>query len=200
MSADVKSDYIKTLHQRLSQMTVGELAAECAALGARARAWLEQDAPAVSASRIAYSADLRYLGQAFQIEVPIDPAWLKAPDLDDLVEAFHQLHERLYAHADRAADVELIDLRATITGTTPKPQLHRPARGEGPAAPYSRRRIHYDRRSYEAAIYHRRDLLAGQYFDGPAVVEQDDTTTLVPDGFRGEVDGLGNIVIREHDA
>ena len=199
MSADVKSDYIKTVHRRVSQMTMEELAAECAELGARARAWLEQDAPAVSSSQIAYSADMRYLGQAFQIEVPIAPAWLHAPGLDDLVGAFHGLHERLYAHADRASDVELIDLRATVTGTTPKPVLHRPAPGDGPAVPYTRRRIHYDGRAYEAAIYHRRDLLAGQYADGPAVVEQDDTTTLIPSGFRGVVDSLSNIVIQEHN-
>jgi N-methylhydantoinase A len=132
--------------------------------------------------------------------VPIAPAGLRAPGLDDLVGAFHELHERLYAHADRASDVELIDLRATVTGTTPKPVLHRPAPGDGPAAPYARRRIHYGAQAYEAAIYHRRELLAGQYADGPAVVEQDDTTTLIPASFRGVVDRLGNIVIQEHDA
>src|SRR5215212_2058183 len=195
LSADVKSDYIKTLHQPLSRVTVADLARDCAELGERARAWLERDAPPVPSSATVFSADLRYIGQAFQIELPIDQAWLEGDDLSAMTEAFHTLHFRLYAHADPTAGVELIDLRATITGETPKPRLREPARGSGPATPHAHRPIHYGRKRYQAAIYHRRDLLAGQHLDGPAVVEQDDATTLIPDGFRGTVDNLNNIVI-----
>lgn len=197
MSADVKSDYIRTLHRRLSATSGKLLAAECAQLGERARRWLADEAPAVADSAIAYSADCRYVGQAFQVEVPIDPAWLADPTTDRLREAFHVLHDRLYAHADRAADVELIDLRATITGGTPKPDLRLLPAGAGAASPAGRRPIHYRRHRYDAAVYHRRDLSAGQHLDGPAIVEQDDTTTLVPAGFRASVDALGNLVIDE---
>jgi N-methylhydantoinase A len=197
MTADVKNDYVQTLHRRLSAMTGAELRSACAELESRARRWLAEAAPRVHASALAYGADMRYVGQAFQIEVPLDPAWLEEGTLDRLREAFHDLHERLYAHADRAAEVELIDLRATVTGATPKPELRRPARGLGPAKPAGRRPIHYRGQRHDAAIYDRRDLLAGQQVDGPAIVEQDDTTTLIPAGFVGEVDGFGNIVIQE---
>src|SRR5262249_9648141 len=81
------------------------LAAECAELSTRARRWLREEAPTASASTIVHSADLRYVGQAFQIEVPIDPAWLEAADTERLRAAFHDLHERLPPHADRAARV-----------------------------------------------------------------------------------------------
>jgi N-methylhydantoinase A len=138
---------------------------------------------------------MRYVGQAFQIEVPLDPAWLGDGVLDRLRAAFHDQHERLYAHADRAADVELIDLRATVTGLTPKPEL-RPLPPAGAAAPpAARRSIHYRRQRHEAAVYQRRDLRAGHQIAGPAIVEQDDTTTLVPADWRGEVDALGHIVL-----
>ncbi|MGH7264563.1 MAG: hydantoinase/oxoprolinase family protein [Candidatus Rokuibacteriota bacterium] len=196
MSADVKSDYIKTLHRRLGTMTGKLLAAECHELGARAMLWLEEEAPAVRSSALRYSADLRYVGQAFQIEVPIDPAWLEDGSPERLREAFHALHDRLYAHADRAADVEVIDLRATITGVLPKPDLRRLPAGSGPAKPVERRPVHHHRRRHDAAVYRRADLLAGQALDGPAIVEQDDTTTVVPAGFRAEVDAFGNLVIR----
>jgi N-methylhydantoinase A len=195
MTADVKSDYVKTLHRRLSATSGRLLADECAELAGRARRWLAEEAPPVSASALAFSADLRYVGQAFQVEVPIDAAWLEEGTTDRLRSAFHDRHERLYAHADRAADVELIDLRATITGTTPKPMPKAVARGEGPATPAGRRPIHYRKQRHDAAVFHRRDLLAGQHFLGPAIVEQDDTTTLVPAGFRAHVDPLGNLVI-----
>jgi len=155
MMADVKSDYVKTIHRKLSATSGKLLAAECAELSARAKRWLGEEAPAVSESTIAHSADLRYVGQAFQIEVAIDPAWLEEPGTDRLRAAFHDRHERLYAHADRAADVELIDLRATITGATPKPELRRCRPDAVPATPGGRRPIHYESSRYDAAVYHR---------------------------------------------
>jgi N-methylhydantoinase A len=195
MMADLKSDYVKTIHRKLSATSGKLLAAECADLSARATRWLSEEAPAVASSAIAHSADLRYVGQAFQIEVPIDPAWLEETGTEGLRAAFHDRHELLYAHADRAADVELIDLRATITGATPKPELKAVPTGGGPATPAGRRPIHYRKHRYVASVYHRRDLLAGQHVDGPAVIEQEDTTTLVPADFRASVDAFGNLVI-----
>ena len=195
MMADLKSDYVKTIHRKLSATSGKLLAAECAELSARATRWLREEAPAVAASATAHSADLRYVGQAFQIEVPIDPAWLEETGTEGLRAAFHDRHELLYAHADRAADVELIDLRATITGATPKPELKAVPTGGGPATPAGRRPIHYRKHRYVASVYHRRDLLAGQHVDGPAIIEQEDTTTLVPADFRASVDAFGNLVI-----
>ena len=195
MTADLKSDYVKTIHRKLSSISGKLLAAECAELSTRARRWLREEAPTASASTIVHSADLRYVGQAFQIEVPIDPAWLEAADTERLRAAFHDLHERLYAHADRAADVELIDLRATITAATPKPELKTVPAGHGPATAHGRRPIHYRKQRYDAAVYGRRELRAGQHIDGPAVIEQEDTTTLVPARFRASVDAFGNLVI-----
>jgi N-methylhydantoinase A len=195
MTADVKSDYVKTIHRKLSTISGKMLAAECAHLSTRARRWLDEEAPVVTESSIAHSADLRYVGQAFQIEVPIDPAWLEEPETGRLRAAFHDRHERLYAHADRLADVELIDLRATITGARPKPELKPVPTGTGPATPSGSRQIHYRKQRLEAAVYHRRDLLAGQHLDGPAIVEQEDTTTLIPASFRAAVDPFGNLVI-----
>jgi N-methylhydantoinase A len=195
MSADVKSDYVRTIHRPLGAVTAAELAAECARLEAQARRWLTDVDPPIRAHHVAFAADLRYVGQAFQVEVPLDPAWLRGATLDPFREAFHTTHERLYAHADRAAEVELIDLRATITGDTPKPPLARPPRGSGAPTPVGRRSIHYERARHEAQVYRRRDLRAGDRLAGPAIVEQDDTTTVIPIGFTGTVDDAGNLVI-----
>jgi N-methylhydantoinase A len=199
LSADVKSDYIKTLHRRLGGMTGAALAAECEELAAPARRWLRDEAPAVQAGALHFSVDLRYVGQAFQVEVTVDPAWLEDPDLNQLRAAFHALHAQLYAFADPTAEVEVIDLRATITGLLPKPELRRLPTASGTAKPSARRAIHYRGRWYDAAVYHRAILLAGQQLDGPAIVEQDDTTTLVPADFRADVDPFGNLLIRPLD-
>lgn len=198
MTADVKSDYVKTVHRRLSALSARQLAGECAELARRGRRWLREEAPAVQHSALTYSADCRYVGQAFQVEVPVDPAWLEDATTDRLRAAFHDRHERLYAHADRAADVELIDLRVTIVGATPKPEFRPLPAGHGPAPAATRRPIHHRRQRHEALVYLRSDLRAGQQLDGPAIVEQEDTTTLVPAGFRATVDPFGNLVIQGH--
>ncbi len=195
MAADVKSDYIRTLHRRLGALSPRLLAAECDELGARARRWLADEGPRVGATALRFSADCRYAGQAFQIEVPLDPAWLAAPTTDRLRAAFHDLHERLYGHADRTAEVEVIDLRARITGVTPKPALPRVRAGAGSPTPVARRPIHYRRQRHEAAVYRRDELLGGQRLEGPAIVEQPDTTVLVPAGFRASVDAYGLLVL-----
>jgi N-methylhydantoinase A len=198
LTADVKADHVTTVHRGLSRLSPGELAAACAELGARARRWLAEDAPPADAVRVVYTADLRYVGQAFQIEVPVDPAWLDGDDgLARVRAAFHERHALLYAHADPTADVELIDLRATIAGTTPKAPLRQLPAATAGARPIARRPMHYRGAAHDAGIYRRVDLLAGHRLAGPAIVEQDDTTTLVPAGFAADVDAFGNLVIRK---
>ena len=135
MSADVKSDYVRTVHRRLSRDDRRRLAADCGELEARARRWLAEDAPAVRESALAFTADMRYVGRRSRSRCRSTRPGSGTASLDRLRAAFHDQHERLYAHADRAADVELIDLRATVTGPTPKPELRplpRPAPGPHP--------------------------------------------------------------------
>jgi N-methylhydantoinase A len=193
--ADVRRDDVVTIHRRLDRLTADELATACAGLEARARRWLTADAPPVAAVTLAFAAELRYVGQAFQVEVPLDPATLARGDGASLAAAFHDRHRTLYAHADREAPVELIDLRLTAIGATPKPPLRAAAPAAEPARPAGRRPVRHDRTVHDAAVYRRDDLRPGHRFAGPAIVEQDDTTTLVPAGWRAEVDPLGLLVL-----
>ena len=77
------------------------------------------------------SADLRYRGQSFEIEVPLEPAWLASGDVAAITEAFHAEHERIYGHADRDAPVQAISLRVVIAGAVPAPHFPEQARETG---------------------------------------------------------------------
>jgi N-methylhydantoinase A len=195
LSADVKNDYVKTVNLKLSRTGVDELREHFAELRRRADEWLKHEGPRVLDRQIFYSADVRYEHQSYEIELAIDPDWLDAPDTGPIVEAFHRLHNQLYAHADPSGQIELISVHVKVVGTTPKPTTHPLATGSGAAAPSSSREIHYRGGRYLAAVYQRSDLLANQTLAGPAVVEQDDATVLIPDGFVGHVDTYGNLVI-----
>jgi len=195
LSADVKNDYVKTVSLNLAQTGVDELRAHYADLHARAEQWLATEGPTVQDQQILYSADMRYEHQSYEIELAIDPAWLEAPTVQPIVDAFHSLHGKLYAHADPTGHIELISMHTKVVGSTPKPSAVPLAAGSGAATPNDTREIHYRGNRYQASVYQRSALLAGQSLVGPAVVEQDDATVLIPDGFTGHVDTYGNLVI-----
>ncbi len=136
-----------------------------------------------------------YLGQSFEIETPIQPAWLHQGDAAAIRAAFHQEHDRLYGHRDESGDVQMVSLRLVIAGATPKPPLKPIAVAQAPATPRFHVEGWFSGHSWVTGVYHRTDLAAGHRFRGPAIVAQDDTTTVVPPGFEVLVDRFGNLVI-----
>jgi N-methylhydantoinase A len=162
---------------------------------ARAEAWLAHEAPSFARSELKTAAEMRYVGQAYEIEVPVDAEALESDGLHPLKASFHALHEQLYFHADTAAPAEIVDLRVRAIGYLPRaPAQPRPRRVEGALTPVARREIVLGTSTQTAAIYDREALVSGHIFEGPAVVEQTDTTTLVPPGWRCAVDPEGNLV------
>ncbi len=141
------------------------------------------------------SADLRYHGQSFEIETPIDLAWIEAGDVARIRDAFHREHERIYGHADREARVDAVALRMIVVGESAKPSLPVQERREGRAAPQAEIEVLLDGAPRRVALHRRAELVHGTTFDGPCVIAQDDTTTIVPDGYAGAVDRFGNLIL-----
>jgi N-methylhydantoinase A len=135
--------------------------------------------------------DMRYLGQWRSLTVTIgSPA-----DLDEAATHFHSEHERAYNYRRDGAPVEIYRLSVRALGVTPKPELKRHARGEGVLESHATRRVRFDETDapVDTPVYLRSELPAGAAVEGPAVFEQLDSTTLVPPGWRAEVDDLLNI-------
>jgi N-methylhydantoinase A len=193
--ADLKRDSIRTLYVDSAQLAPEELEREFRALEADARAWLDGQRAQVASSTTVRSADMRYKGQSFDITVPL-PTELGPGDSMDAVRApFHRAYERIYGLSDEAAPVEIINLRVTVVGVTPKPGGDGEAGDGGTAAPPGTRPIREGGQAVTAAIHDRASLPAGASFDGPAVVEAPDTTVYVPTGFGARVDGHGNLIV-----
>jgi N-methylhydantoinase A len=128
-------------------------------------------------------AELRYKGQSFQVSVAI-PANADGsyPDLETIADLFHEEHNRLYAHCDRTAPVEFVELRVRIQGSLPSPGTIEFAETEQrDIAPIHHRDIRIAGRRYEGApVYSRVDLRNGSRVEGPCIIEEDDSTILVP--------------------
>jgi N-methylhydantoinase A/oxoprolinase/acetone carboxylase beta subunit len=146
--------------------------------------------------RVAYSADMRYVGQAYELEVPI-AAPLVIERMPDVLGAFHAVHERVYGYARAQQPVEFVNFRAVHTYPLPRPALRPRAATTGGLGDA---RI-AERRAWFGAfvptpIYDRARLPVGARVSGPAIVEQPDTTTVIPPGHAALVDPSGNLRLR----
>jgi N-methylhydantoinase A len=195
--ADFAYDAVQARYEQLEQIPLSLLRGEFRKLSAQAEAWLnEQQINGLEGHSILYFMDIRYAGQAFELELPIEEKQLRRRDHRSIIKAFHELHQRQYGHHDENASLEVIQLRVRILGHTIKPGIRKIGRAEGPAAVKGQRRIICNGRSCEASVYWRPELLEGHIISGPAIVEQDDTTVLVLDGWQGRIDGHGNLILR----
>ena len=191
--ADLKSDFLQTLYLELNEAASPVIADAFATLETRALRWLREDQGYEGAYTLQYSAEMRYRGQAFELDTQFD-----APALTDhtaMAAAFHGAHEQVYGHADRHAPIQLIAIRLVISGQTAKPELPRHPLQPGPAPMLRPAEVWMDGQTRQVGLYRRADLLAGQSFQGPAVVTQDDCTTVVPPGFIATVDAYTNLRI-----
>ena len=139
--------------------------------------------------------DMMYQGQWRSLAVAA-PAPIGT--VDSLVESFHREHEREYNFRRDEAPVGLFRLNLKAVGVVPKAELtaHEPT-GRTPL-PASRRPVWFDAAAagVDTPVYERSDLPAGFVLTGPAVVEQVDSTVVIPPGMTAEVDKYLNIIIR----
>jgi N-methylhydantoinase A len=140
-------------------------------------------------TEVRHALDLRYAGQSYELTVDVaDPA-----DPLAAAAAFHTLHEQRFAHAEPGAPVEVVNVRAVarVPSETPVPV---PAPGPG-ARVRGRADVTVEGRAWDAPIYEREDFAPGDRIEGPAIVVQLDTTTLVEPGWVAEADAHGNLLL-----
>lgn len=202
LSADFKRDFIRTIHKPLKAGTgdlVVELRAGLEALATEGNIWLKAQGVAFEQVRVDWTADMRFLGQSFELTIPLDRTTVADDTGAELRRAFHVHYSRVYGITDETADLEVLDIRASAVGITPKPQretIKEQSQGEMSAR---ERDIFLDGRSWRATVFRRHELTPGTRFQGPAIVEQYDTTVFVPSGFALRVDRFGNLIGEAQD-
>lgn len=194
--ADLKNDFVKTTYYDLTAQTLPALERERKLLAEQARDWLVAEGGDPEHAQISVSAEMRYAGQSFEIDTPLNDNWLTDGDLARLSDAFHAEHRRLYGHADPRGALQVVALKLVITSPTPKPKLLEIERGSGEPSVAQTLSVWMDGCHRTVPLYQRRDLLAGHRVMGPAVVAQDDCTTTVLPGYEVDVDLYGNLVIQ----
>lgn len=180
--ADVVRDYSRTV------MLPGE---EVSTLES-AFGKLEQAARQELAATAEYSLDLRYRGQGYELNVPWEAG---APERS--IKLFHAAHQQRYGFADPERPVQIVNLRLRMRAAA---EPYAPTRrtivpGDGRAALFAEPPIFFDQGFVSARFYNRERLVPGDAIEGPAMITEYTSATLLPPGCRAEVDAFGNIII-----
>jgi N-methylhydantoinase A len=140
---------------------------------------------------------MRYHGQGYEIPVSLTPDEVRGDGLGQLEERFNALHEQLYGFRMHDTRAEIVNLRAVGFGAAPKPELPQgEAGGDGAdGAVVDTHEIVFRGQRVQTQIYDRSQLQPGARLNGPAIVTEFDSTTVVLPGYQAEVDRWFNILI-----
>ncbi|MER2192162.1 MAG: hydantoinase/oxoprolinase family protein [Solibacillus sp.] len=190
---DVRHDISKTYVKRVTDVSVEELMQQFAGMKKEAEGLLKEEGVDEAHSTLMNYIDLRYKGQWRSLAVPVAD---DITTLDQVLEGFHNEHKREFAYSDPSQPVEIYGLRVTAIGTVPKPEFpsYEPT-GDLQQALKEEREVYFDGEYLPAKVYNREKIPVLSEIKGPAIVDQLDTTTVIPPNFTAKVDLYKNIII-----
>lgn len=197
MLAPIQHEALASFELRASDVSLAKMRETFAALDAENVRKMTSDGVDQSTCNTEYLAEIRYVGQSHQLEVSLGNS-LAEDTLQLALDRFNSAHLATYNHNDPGAECEFVMLRSVHSKEPEEKSLLEPHAGDGAAEPpFTTRRIclSADSGFEEVPIYQRADLHPEFKFDGPAIVEQADTTTLVYRDHTARVDEYGNLVI-----
>jgi N-methylhydantoinase A len=190
--ADLRGDFVRTFFAELSADIAPPLKAAAAAMARDGADWLAAQGHA-GAAELRFSADMRYVGQSYEIDVALQPGWLESGDMPAIAGEFHRTHARLYDYDDPDGRIEIVNLRLSAIGAGPVLTLPVEAERAHDAAPEREIMVHAGGARRPVGLHRRADLRPGGRFAGPAVVAQEDTTIVIPAGAQARIDGALNL-------
>ena len=194
--ADLEGDLVQPVYTMLGRLAAGRLAELLRELEATASQWIATQTEQIpaAATRTEIAAEMRYDGQGYDVTVPLDRAWLAEGDTARVSAAFHAAHRATYGHANEDAQIWLKELRAHVVGEIPKPRLA-PLLASTSSASGTTRPVRLLGQTFSAAVIDRSAMGTDETIPGPAIINQMDTTTLVPPGWQTRRIAAGALVL-----
>jgi N-methylhydantoinase A len=190
---DVQQERSRTRITSVDATTPAELDAIFAEMETAALADLMQERFPREQLQTRRHAGMRYRGQSYEVSVPV--LSLRGPDdLADLVRRFHDAHQRRYGHMAQAEAVEIVNFQVTAVGLIPKPAMKTFDATDAEAKPHETRQAYFNAGdARDVPVFRRRTLQPGMRLEGPAIIEEKTSTTVLYPGQRAEVDAYLNI-------
>jgi len=197
--SDLRYDYVRTRYTALVSASFAELESVYGTLEAEGLRAVEEAAVRPERIEIRRAADMRYVGQEHAVTVDLPKALFGAEDRAGIKRAFDAQHEFRYGTSAPEERAEIVSLRATVIGIMAKPAQDRAEAGDArpPDAAFTGTRpASFDGRSFrDTPTWRRAGLLAGNRIEGPALIEEHASTTVLMAGDRLTVDDWGNLRI-----
>ena len=196
LHTDVRHDLVRTFYSALDSTSPEQIDDVFTELEAQGRAILEEEHVPEDRMRFIYSADMRYVGQEYFVNIPVERGnGFSQADIARMTELFHSTYRTRYGHATPGAPLEIVNLRVAALGLLAgRVQGFQPQ--EETELVRETRKVIFDGEPVDTLILRRDVLPIGATFEGPAVVEEQTATTVVPPNWAGHVDHLGNLILR----
>ena len=198
--SDVRQDAVTSDLIALDRVTVRRIGGAFEKLQRAGEADLLAQGFAASQLRFEYAVDLRYIGQGYELTIPLADVPRSAEALAELRRGFDEAHAVLTGHAAPDERVELVNVRVTSVAVVPQASVATPLRepAERNGKPIGVRDAYFGERFVSTPIYDRQHFDADAVVQGPAILVQDDSTTVVHPGQTARVVDFGQIEIRSN--
>jgi N-methylhydantoinase A len=196
---DLRADFAATRLMAADAEAAPRLAETFATLAERAERWFGEESIMAAERRLTRTVDMRYEGQNYELAVALPEGAIDAPTVDRLIAGFTDAHRQRYGFATESERVQIVTLRLEAVGTVRKATLraHPEVGPDASEAIAGHRPVWFPeaRGFVDTPIYARDALRPGHRFAGPAIVEQMDTTTVVPPGMTARIDAWLNLIL-----
>jgi N-methylhydantoinase A len=196
LATDIRFDYMHSYMTPVDSVDLTKLNSLYDELEKHARETLAKEHR--GDSYVIRTADMRYLGQNYEIPTPVPAGKVTPAGLEIIKQNFNVEHMKLYGHNKPDEKLELISIRLAVVGTITKPKFRRAPQPGGMARSLKGERDVYfhDAGFLRSKVFDREYLPVGEEFEGPAVIVEMDSTIVVNPGQSAHVDSYGNVVIR----
>jgi N-methylhydantoinase A len=196
---DLKHDYSTTMIARVDRLDVVGVEQVYRELERQGRATLEREGVPAAEMSFLWQVDMRYVGQSYELTLSWPNNRLDAAELAHILEEFQRAHDRAYGFSAPGEPVELVNLRLTAIGKITKPSLRelRPKEEDLRAGLLETRPVYFAESGgyVDCPVYDRYRLSTGHRLNGPAIVVELDSTTVIHPGYQAEVDKFGNLIL-----
>jgi N-methylhydantoinase A len=198
--ADIRSDQVETVNSALDGLDVAALDARMLAAGRKLREVVAASRLSVDRIEIRYELDMHYLGQTHTVAVPLaltTDGHTTGVTEAAVRQAFETSYQASFSRLLAAIPIRIVNLRTTAVGVRPPFDLRAlaPSGGSLTAAARGERPVWFDGGWHTARTWDRLSLPAGARVEGPAIIEQDDATTVLDPGLAATVDDFGNLLV-----
>ncbi|WP_159715963.1 hydantoinase/oxoprolinase family protein [Geminicoccus flavidas] len=146
--------------------------------------------------KLTRALEMRYLGQNYELELTVDESTLSPEaDIEQLWEAFHAAHKARFGFNTKGDIIEIVNFAVTAISDSAVPEIPKLERATSAPEPMGRRSVGYAQGRFEVDVHDRDRLLAGHVLEGPVIVEEAASVTVVCPGQRLTVDDYGHLLI-----